>query len=209
MSDREDTIALAERYVRPLIPFGSARGYLIDRALVSCGRFFGVGKRRMRKLVQRVESFGQRRFDDGRTLADLLPISDYSEPDGFVYLARCDLFPHIVKVGWTSQPNRRATGLSSEAGTPVTLESVRPGTLADETIDMLSRRADHISVEWFVDRSKPFDGLPPFMAKIETDPQRWMLALDRVRFAAARGEIMMGAHATLYYFTIQRTRKAA
>jgi hypothetical protein len=206
---QDRSIELVERYIRPLIPFAEARGYLVDRALVSCGRFFGVGRRRMRALVQRVERFGRSRAIEGRTLADIIPLSDYAEPEGFVYLARCDLYPHIVKVGWTSQPGRRVIGLAREAGTPVTIESLRPGTLGDETLAMLKRGADHITVEWFVDRSRPFGGLPPFMAKIESDQRLWLAALERVRRAAAKGDIGMGAHATLYFFALQQKREAA
>lgn len=99
--------------------------------------------------------------------ANLIELVSRNLPDahdccGYVYLARLPDFPHILKVGFTKNPEDRQKRLAYLIGSPVDFEQVAVGTLFDEALNLLIRERDSIEIgEWFFDRSRQFAGMPP------------------------------------------------
>lgn len=67
---------------------------------------------------------------------------------GFVYLARLDGRPNLVKIGFSQDPPRRERELSSGLG-GVTIFRTFIGTMLDEHAAHCDRRSLRMSGEWF------------------------------------------------------------
>jgi hypothetical protein len=68
---------------------------------------------------------------------------------GFVYLAKLEGQHDRVKIGFTTDPGKRARALSSNYGRPVHIFETFAGTMLDEHVAHCDRRAARLEGEWF------------------------------------------------------------
>jgi hypothetical protein len=67
-------------------------------------------------------------IEAGRKASALEAVPSVVDQCGYVYRARLSHYPHIFKIGFSVNPERRLKELFREAGTAVEMESVELGT---------------------------------------------------------------------------------
>jgi hypothetical protein len=174
-----------------LVPFSEHRTYGMDRALVAAGRMFGVGRRETRRLVSRLAR-GSMPMGRDRYMAAVPTVEQFC---GYVYTARLVDHPHIIKIGFSTQPAIREKQLGYAAKTRVEMEAVVPGTLFEEAYRLLVMGRHQINSEWFFAPGMPVTSMPEFLSA-GYSLGHWQRAAE----AAANGshQRAIGAHAHIY-----------
>lgn len=68
---------------------------------------------------------------------------------GFVYRATSQAYPGWVKIGFSSDPKKRAVALGRRYGAPVQMQSVVAGTMLQEMAEHSRLSASRMTGEWF------------------------------------------------------------
>jgi len=187
-----------------LMPFRDERSYGMDRALVAAGRLFGITKRHTRKRVQnayRMLGVPPRAWMAGmmedRAASAVADVPDVTHLCGWVYTARLADYPHIFKIGITSDPERRLRELQYQARTAVAMERVTVGTYFEEAYRLLVLGRLQIVGEWFFDPDLPIKAMPEFLAH-GRPLEQWQRAFDASMKDAAAGHNPVGALGNIY-----------
>jgi hypothetical protein len=176
-----------------LIPFREFRTYGMDRALVAAGRMFGIGKRPTRRLVKsRARNY---KFVTSYADRAMMIVPSVEQFCGYVYSARMVDYPHIIKIGFSRQPEIREKQLSYEAKSPVRMETVELGTLFEEAYRLLVSGRQQINSEWYFDPSLPVTSMPDFLSA-GYPLEYWQRAAERS--ATGSHSRAIGAHAEIY-----------
>lgn len=150
-----------------LLPYAGDKTLFGDRAFKAGAVIWGCPVPAVRHRVEAVAKHGSlsaylawldKPPSIGRPRFGRLPVSAV----GYVYKARVRDFPHIIKIGFSSNPKRRMGTLRTESLLHHDLEEFTPGTLLDESIQHLEHRAWSLDREWFLDIAKPKGQIPSF-----------------------------------------------
>lgn len=187
-----------------LIPFRDERSYGMDRALVAAGRMFGIGKRPTRKLVKSAfDRMGRPNasiwayLDEVRKQRALEAVPTVDHLCGWVYTARLEQYPHIFKIGITSDPDRRVRELQYEARTPVRMGNVEVGSYFEESYRLLCLGRLQVLGEWFFDPHLPIKAMPEFLCHGHSLEQ-WQRAFEASMNDVEDGHHPIGALANVY-----------
>lgn len=209
----EDMDARWRHVLTPLLPFATDRsGTLMDRACMAGARLLGRKLSGVKFNVQQAAKKGgvdrylahrQRLF--GAELYRALPDDEF----GFVYRATVRDYPHIIKIGFSHDPEKRMKGLRSSTGLAHDLVSYQPGTYFDEALSFIDHRADHIISEWFLNGGASDQPLPTFLSGPHTADQ-WAEAIAFNREYVARNPGKTGGAAVgMYLIAFARAQRAA
>ncbi len=174
-----------------LLPFTDDRGYIACRAFIAAGRLINCGQRKARREARSiVRARGFDGYFERIACSRVLTLPDVGPLDrdqfGYVYLARLRDFPFVLKVGFSADPVERMKSLRYQTGCVHELEQFAPGTLLDEAIEFIRRRADHINNEWFLDPTMKMAELPAFLG-YGASRGAWEHAIGQNRAAVAAG----------------------
>lgn len=187
-----------------LIPFRDERSYGMDRALVAAGRLFGIGKRLTRSRVQNAYRSAKRpqdhwlaEIEHSRAVSAIRSVPTVEHLCGLVYTARLADYPHIFKVGITSNIDRRCRELQSQARTAVVIDNVQVGSYFEESFRLLALGRLQIAGEWFFDPELPIKAMPEFLCH-GRPLEQWQRAFDASMNDAKVGANPIGALGNVY-----------
>lgn len=158
-----------ETLVEQLMPIAQSREMFPTRAFVAGAYLLGCSPDYLRAVcggAQRRGSFAA--YLEWRSRPPALP--PMREPGplpedayGHVYFARVQEFPHVIKIGFSRNPESRMKQLQRETGQAHLVEKTLPGTKVDEAIAHIAFFKTHIVREWFFDPKQDDRTPPPFL----------------------------------------------
>lgn len=156
-------------WLRIVAPVAFAAGYGDDdqderRTLMWACRLLGLPWGEVTKAINDCRRFGFEVSADAWA-ARMRPVDDRYV--GFVYAAQAAGYPEVIKVGFSTQPEKRMKALSRRYGVKINLISCVPGTILHEWA--LHRLLPYsVASEWYRARAVPV----------------WLLGKEKVREAA-------------------------
>jgi len=177
---------------------------------------FGVGKRKMRAWVKTNANMVKcprlysgpfweesRKDRESRIIGAVPSVREFC---GYVYRARLTHYPHIFKIGFTTNPDRRLKELNYLAKTEVEMEDIEVGTYFEEAYRLLRFGRLQIREEWFFDPSLPVNSMPNFLGS-GASLEQWQRAAAR-NYHRGPGQDPIGATAEIYLEILQSAEAA-